>query len=208
MRSSNRILIADDHPLTREGLSLATRAAVPGAVVHGAGTIAEAAALLGQWESCRMILLDFVMPDAHGFAGLLTLQSIVPKTPIVVVSAREEAALVDAAKALGAVGYLFKSRPLDEISNNLRAVDEGRTVFPVGTTPDQGIAAARARIADLSPAQHAVLMALADGRSNKQIAYDLSVTEATIKAHLTTVFRKLGVQNRTQAVILAQSVDL
>lgn len=204
MRSSNRILVVDDHPLTREGLSLAARAAVPGTTIHGAGTILEAVRLIEEWKSTRMILLDFVIPDAHGFAGLLKLQSIVPKTPIVVISAREEPALVEAARVLGAAGYLFKSRALDEISASLREIDEGRTIFPAETKPSEGVAAARARIADLSPAQHAVLMALADGRSNKQIAYDLSITEATVKAHLTAIFRKLRVTNRSQALIAVQ----
>lgn len=204
MRASNRILIADDHPLTREGLSLAARSAVAGSTAHGVGTIAEGAALLEAWKSCRMILLDFMLPDAHGYAGLLTLQSIVPRTPIVVISAREDATIVDAAKALGAAGYLFKSRPLDEIATSLREIDDGRTIFPASAAPEPGVAAARQRIADLSRAQHAVLMALADGRSNKQIAYDLSVTEATVKAHLTAIFRKLGVTNRSQALLAVQ----
>ncbi|MHA6722402.1 LuxR C-terminal-related transcriptional regulator [Sphingomonas sp. RS2018] len=204
MRSSNRILIADDHPLTREGLSLAARTAIPGTTTHGVGTIAEGAALLDQWHGCRMILLDFMMPDSHGFTGLLTLQHIAPSTPIVVVTAREESALTDAARALGAAAYIYKSRPLDEIAGNLRDIDSGATIFPAGAAPDRSIAGARDRIADLSPAQHAVLMALADGRSNKQIAYDLDVTEATIKAHLTAIFRKLGVTNRAQAMIAVQ----
>ena len=204
MRSSNRILIADDHPLTREGLSLAARVAMPGSSVHGVGTIAESVALLEQWKTCRMILLDFMLPDAHGYTGLLTLQSVLPRTPIVVTSAREEHALIEAAKALSAAGFLLKSRPLDDIADSLRRIDEGETMFPANVTPDQGVSAARQRIADLSPAQHAVLMALADGRSNKQIAYDLNVTEATIKAHLTAIFRKLGVANRSQALIAVQ----
>lgn len=204
MRSSNRVLVADDHPLTREGLSLAARAAIPGAIVHGAGTIAEGAALLQQWKTCRMILLDFMLPDAHGYAGFLTLQSIVPSTPIAVISAREDRAVTEAAKALGAAAFLFKSRPLDEIADALRRIDGGATVFPATVQPDQGVAAARERIGDLSPAQNAVLMALADGRSNKQIAYDLGIAEATVKAHLTTIFRKLKVTNRSQALIAVQ----
>lgn len=204
MRRGNRILIVDDHPLTREGLSLAARNAMPGESVHGVGSVADASSLLATWETCRMILLDFLLPDAHGYAGLLTLQSLHPSTPIVVVSAREEYHLVEAAKALGAAGFLFKSRPLDEIAASLRQIDEGVSLFPSGGAADVGMAAVRDRIAGLSRAQLAVLMALADGRSNKQIAYDLGVTEATIKAHLTAIFRKLGVSNRSQALIAIQ----
>jgi DNA-binding NarL/FixJ family response regulator len=206
MRSSNRILVADDHPLTREGLSLAARAAVPGATIGSAGTISEAVQLLEQWRSCRLILLDFMVPDSRGYTGFLTLQSMVPKTPIVVISAHEDTALVEAARALGAAGFLFKSRPLDEIAANLREIDAGRAVFPDCSGSDAGVAAIRERIAELSPAQHTVLMALTDGRSNKQIAFDLNVTEATVKAHLTAIFRKLGVSNRAQALLAMQPV--
>lgn len=204
MPQANRVLIVDDHPLTREGLALAARTALPGGVVHGAGSIAEGAEVLAGWPGCRMILLDFVLPAGNGYAGFLKLQSMVPTTPIVMISAREDAGLAEAARALGAVGYLFKSRPLDEIAASLRRIDAGETLFPAHVAPDQSIAAARSRIAGLSPAQHTVLLALADGRSNKQIAYDLSVTEATVKAHLTAIFRKLGVTNRSQALIAVQ----
>jgi DNA-binding NarL/FixJ family response regulator len=206
MRSSSRVLVTDDHPLTREGLSLAARSAVIGATVGTAGSIAEAATLLKLWGSCRMILLDFMVPDARGYTGFLTLQSIVPQTPIVVISAREDSALIESARALGAAAFLFKSRPLDEIAANLREVDAGRVIFPDGAGIDTTVASLRKRIADLSPAQHAVLMALTDGRSNKQIAFDLDVTEATVKAHLTAIFRKLGVSNRAQALLAMQSV--
>ena len=204
MPTTNRVLIVDDHPLTREGLALAARNAVSGATVHSAGSVAEGAEVLAGWPACRMIVLDFVLPDAHGYAGFLKLQSLAPSTPVVIISAREDVALVEAAKALGAAGYLFKSRPLDEIAADLRQIDGGATLFLANVAPDKSIAAVRQRIADLSPAQHTVLLALADGRSNKQIAYELSVTEATIKAHLTAIFRKLGVTNRSQALIAVQ----
>lgn len=201
---AGRILIADDHPLTREGLSLAARAAIPGATVVGAGTIAEAAAAMATKPAFRLILLDFLLPDAHGYSGLLRLQYLDPSVPIVVVTAREDPALVEAAKALGAAGYLFKSVPLDEVAAVLRRIVAGGTHFPATATASPTIVAARARIAELSPAQHAVLLALADGRSNKQIARDLSIAEATVKAHLTAIFRKLGVANRTQALLAVQ----
>ena len=199
--SGARILIADDHPLTREGLSLAARAALPGAQVVGVGSIAEAAAAMAGRRTYRLILLDFVLPDSHGYAGMLRLQQLDPDAPIVIVTAQETVRLVEAAKALGAAGFLFKSQPLDDIAASLRRILAGIPQFPAGAAPDSTIAAARARIQNLSRAQYAVLLALADGRANKQIAHDLSVTEATVKAHLTAIFRKLGVTNRSQALL-------
>jgi len=199
-----RVLIADDHPLTREGLSLAARSALAGSTVVGVGSVAEAVAEVESRNRFRMILLDFQLPDARGYSGLLALQFRDPAVPIVVITAREDASLVDAARALGAAGFLFKSLPLDTIAAHLRQIDEGRTSFPAGSTPSSAIEAARARINDLSPAQHGVLLALADGHSNKQIARDLQVTEATVKAHLTSIFRNMGVTNRTQALLAIQ----
>lgn len=206
MERGGHVLIADDHPLTREGLSLAVRSALPGVTVDTAGTIAESEAVLATRKSFRMILLDFVLPDARGYSGFLRLQYLAEKTPIAVVSAREDMQLVEAAQALGAAGFLFKSRPLDEIAAAVRQIDQGQSVFPPQARSSDVIASARARLADLSAAQMKVLLALADGRLNKQIANDLAITEATVKAHLTAIFRKLGVSNRTQAILLARPV--
>lgn len=204
IKQGGRVLVADDHPLTREGLSLAVRAALPGVTIEPAGTIAQAENAIRATQHYRAILLDFMLPDSHGYSGFLRLQHIANATPIVVVSAREEPHLVEAARALGAAGFLFKSRPLDTIASALRQIDEGYTMFPSGPVSSSSVVAARARISDLSSAQLKVLLALADGRLNKQIAGDLGITEATVKAHMTAIFRKLGVANRTQALLAMQ----
>jgi len=198
------VLIADDHPLTREGLSLAARAALPGISVDNAGSIDEAAAAVAIRGSYRLVLLDFILPDARGFSGLLQLQHLLGTTPIVMVSARQDAVIVEAARALGAAGFLFKSDPLDDLAEALRQVVAGKSVFPPATASAAATGSARDRIADLSGAQLKVLLALADGRLNKQIAGDLDITEATVKAHLTAIFRKLGVSNRAQAMLAMQ----
>lgn len=198
------VLVADDHPLTREGLSLAARAALPGATIVSVGSVAEAVAQAEARGRFRMVLLDFQLPDARGYSGLLALQMHDPGVPIVVVTAHEDPALVEAARALGAAGFLFKSLPLDTIAARLREVDQGRVVFPADVVPNAAVAAARARIDNLSPAQHRVLIALADGRSNKHIARELDVTEATVKAHLSAIFRRMGVANRAQAMLAMQ----
>lgn len=198
-----RVLIADDHPLTREGLGLAVRAAFPGVTVDTAGSVEEAVRALGTHRGYRLVLLDFILPDARGFSGLMRLQHEAASIPIVMISAREEAALVDAARALGASGFLYKTRPLDSLVEALREIAQGRVVFPPVSA--QGLSAGlRDKVGTLSGAQLKVLLALADGRLNKQIANDLDVSEATVKAHLTAVFRKLGVNNRAQALLMVQ----
>ncbi|MFK3890427.1 response regulator [Sphingomonas sp. NPDC079357] len=199
-------MIADDHPLTREGLAMAVRAALPGVSVVASGSIREARALARR-APLRMILLDFHLPDARGFSGLMTLQMEAPTTPIVVVTASEEPRLVEAARAVGAAGYLFKSLPLDALADDLRRVDGGQRVFPAGAAAGATeLDDLLTRLASLSNAQRAVMLALADGRANKHIARELGVTEATIKAHLTVIFRKLGVSNRAQALLAARSL--
>lgn len=204
-QSGGRVLVTDDHPMSREGLALAARAAFPGATTMAAGTIAEAQALLEGRASYRMILLDLMLPDAHGFSGLLTMQVHARGAPIVLVSGTEDARQVEAARALGASGYLFKSLALDRIAEALRRIDTGQPGFPpIATAPSMVVRDAQAKLAALSTAQRGVLMALADGRSNKQIAHDLGVGEATVKAHLTAIFRKIGVANRAQALLAMQ----
>ncbi|KTT73917.1 LuxR family transcriptional regulator [Sphingomonas endophytica] len=203
-RSGGRVLVADDHPLSREGLALAARAALGGATTVGVGSVVEAQAALETRLPYRMILLDLFLPDASGFSGLLTLQMYARGTPIVLVTASEEPRLAGAARALGAAGYLYKSLALDQIAQRLRRIDAGETSFPSTTPEASGVREARERIAALSNAQRGVLMALADGRANKQIAHDLAISEATVKAHMTAVFRKLGVTNRAQALLAIQ----
>ncbi len=183
---------------------MAARVALPGVTVVAAGSISQARDVTER-GTLRMILLDFDLPDARGFSGLLTLQMHAPDTPIVVVTASQEPRLVEAARAVGAAGYLFKSLPLDEIAGRLRRIDAGQTDFPaVSQNTAAGLSGLLERLARLSPAQRAVLLALADGRSNKEIARELAVTEATIKAHLTAIFRKLDVRNRAQALLAAR----
>lgn len=203
MASGTRMLIADDHPLVREGLAMALRHRMPSISIDNAGAIREAEALIAEGRRYSLVLLDLMLPDARGFSGLMTLQHRLGRTPVAIVSARREAVLIDAARALGAVGYINKSQPLDTIADAVQAILAGERVFEAVEAPPAA-AATRARIADLSPAQYRVLLALADGRSNKQIAGDLDVSEATVKAHLTAIFRKLGVTNRAQALLAVQ----
>jgi DNA-binding NarL/FixJ family response regulator len=199
-----RVLITDDHPLVREGLAMAMRAAMRGVMIDVAGTIAQAEAQARSRTGYRLALLDLILPDTRGFMGLLRLQFAMPNVPIVLVTACRQPELATIAKSLGAVGFLRKDNPLDELTAALRRIIAGDHVFPEDGPVDLKTKSLQQRVATLSDAQRRVLFALADGRLNKQIAGELAVTEATIKAHMSAILRKLGVQNRMQAVLMMQ----
>jgi DNA-binding NarL/FixJ family response regulator len=201
----DRIVVADDHPLFRAALGSALARAAPGA------RITETASLSGAREALAngpvdLLLLDLKLSDSDGFAGLVEVRGDYPAVPVAVVSASEDGATVRRALAFGAAGFIPKSATLNEMVEALTAILAGDGWSP--PTDDADDAPMEARIASLTPSQLKILIGLQQGRLNKQIAYDLGVTEATIKAHLTSVFRKLGVHNRTQAVIAAQALAL
>lgn len=206
MVRGGRVLIADDHPLSREGLALAVRSSFLGAVIDTAGSVAEACAAVRLHRAYRLILLDFVLPDARGFSGLIELRQLSCGSPLAMISAHEDPALVETARSLGAAGFLYKTNPLDVLMRQLAVIADGGTCFPETSAPLPAARAVRDMIATLSDAQRKVLFALADGRLNKQIAGDLGISEATVKAHLTAIFRKLGVINRAQAMLAIQPV--
>ncbi len=199
----DRIVVADDHPLFREALVSAVRKARPDASVVECSSFAEADSALNS-GAVDLMLLDLKLSDVEGMTGLNLVRANHPAVPVVVVSASEEPHTVRHALAVGASGFIPKSASLETMVEAISQILEGETWAPdVGEEADL-----QSRIASLTPSQLRILEGLKAGRLNKQIAYDLGVTEATIKAHLTSVFRKLGVQNRTQAVILAQQIDL
>lgn len=203
----DRIVVADDHPLFREALVSAVRKARPEAQVVECASLAEANAALGE-APVDLMLLDLKLSDVEGMTGLNLIRANYPAVPVAVVSASEEHQTIRSALAMGASGFIPKSSALETMVEAISAILDGDNWAPdVGEASDEE-ADLQNRIASLTPSQLRILEGLKAGRLNKQIAYDLGVTEATIKAHLTSVFRKLGVQNRTQAVILAQQIDL
>lgn len=200
------VLIVDDHPLVGQALELSVRAAFPHLDVERAITAAEAEEHI---RTCagriQLVLLDLILPDAKGFDALLRLQHRLPDCPIAIISSRYDPHSVAMARSLGAAGYLGKNEPVDRIVNAVGDMLRGERPFPGETQPlaaDDDKALHR-RLLTLSSAQLRVLIALADGKLNKQIAYDLNLTEGTVKQHLNAVFRKLGVQNRAQAIVAA-----
>lgn len=206
----DRIVVADDHPLFRAALVSALARAAPGREVVETPSLQGAReALTAGGTAIELLLLDLKLTDSDGFAGLTGIRADHPAVPVAVVSASEDARTVRRALAFGASGFIPKSSDLDQMVQAISAVLEGETWTPEGLEAEDAQAAEmEARIASLTPSQLRILVGLKQGRLNKQIAWDLGVTEATIKAHLTGVFRKLGVHNRTQAVIAAQSLEL
>lgn len=204
------VLIADDHPLFRDALRLAVLQADPFAITRDADSAAALFAILASGPAADMLLLDLRMPDSQGFSTLLRVRAEQPALPVIVVTAEESSDVIARARAYGAAGYIVKSARLSEISQVIGKALHGEPLdahWPQGID-DRDPDRLAERIASLSPTQLKVLLAVLDGRLNKQIAYDLNVSEVTIKAHMTAVFRKLNVINRTQAVLAAQALGL
>ena len=202
------VLIADDHPLFRDALKRAVQTEWPNALLHEADSVPALQALIDAHPDAELLLLDLHMPGASGFSALVHVRSQYPGLPIVVVSAHEESAVIARAVAHGASGYIPKSASIGTIVDAVRGVLAGEVWLPeslvgAGAALAPAEADAAARIAELTPQQFRVLAMIAEGLLNKQIAYDLGVSEATVKAHMTAIMRKLGVGNRTQVALLA-----
>jgi len=207
-----RVVIADDHPMMRRALAEAVASALAAAVeVSEAGSFADAERLLSQGPPPTLLLLDLTMPGMSGFAGLAILRGAHPEIPIVIVSASEDPPLIRRAIEFGAAGYIPKSLPIGKIGEALRAVLAGDIWVPdsaVAVPVDHETAQLASRLAELTPQQLRVLTLVAEGKHNKQVAFEMDITEATVKFHLSQIFRKLAVQSRTQAVIAAQRMRL
>ncbi len=203
------IIVADDHPLFRSALVSALARAAPGREVVEASSLATVRETLSGGSPIELLLLDLKLTDSEGFGGLVEIRGDHPAVAVVVISASEDPATIRKALDFGAAGFIPKSATLDQMAEAIGVILDGDVWAPTLPEPtgptDDGV---EARIASLTPSQFRILVGLQQGRLNKQIAYDLGVTEATIKAHLTVVFRKLGVYNRTQAVIAAQALNL
>lgn len=201
-----RVLIVDDHPLFRDALKAALWRASPTARVDAVGSLDAARQALANGHTPDLVLLDLNLSDATGFDGLIRLQTGHGDVPIVVVSATDTPEAFARAASLGARGYLPKSLDLDALAAALTCVLEGERWFPdLPEDLEGGEDDPARRVASLTPAQRRVLNGLADGLLNKQIAYEMGISEATVKAHMTAIFRKLGVNNRTQALLVLQT---
>ncbi|WP_332613217.1 response regulator transcription factor [Achromobacter sp. ESBL13] len=206
------LLIADDHPLFREALRGVIGRVFPGAVVHEADQVRVLYDLVDSCPDADLLLLDLDMPGSSGLGALKQLRSQHPQLPIVIVSAHEDPLLIRRALDHGAMGFIPKSSDADTLGVALNHVLDGGTwapdtthAIPCASTREPGLAAS---VRELTPQQFRVLQMVGAGLLNKQIAHELQVSEATIKAHMTAIMRKLRVSNRTQAVLIAERLGL
>ena len=210
------VLIADDHPLFRRALAQTVREQVAAAQVLEAGTLAETVDCLRRHREVDLVLLDLHMPGSRGLMGLAGLRAEFPAVAMVMISAHDDPHTVARAMDCGAMGFIPKSAGPEQLGEALNAVLEcgdylpdrlRREIDALKRSGDADDGVAR-RLASLSPQQHRVLALVAEGRLNKQIADVLGIQERTVKAHLTGIFERLGVRNRTQAGVLLRSLDL
>ncbi|MBH0019947.1 response regulator transcription factor [Pseudoalteromonas sp. SWXJ133] len=209
----SQFLIADDHPLFREALKGALSAKFEGLEVFESSDFDSTLQVLSEQEDLDILLLDLHMPGNGDLYGLIRIREEYPSLPIAVVSGSEDTNIVSKVMGYGAMGFIPKSSSSDDIASAINQILEGDTWLPVELknkvaeieSEDKEIAA---QVASLTPQQYRVLQYLHEGLLNKQIAYELHISEATIKAHITAIFRKLGVYNRTQAVLIAAKLKL
>jgi DNA-binding NarL/FixJ family response regulator len=210
MMTRRRIIIVDDHPLFRAALRQTLAGGDPSVAVEEAGDLAGLNAALEADRDCDLVLLDLNVPGARGFSGLLLLRAQYPDVPVMIISAVEEPDVIRSAIELGASGYLRKSVGPPEIRRAIETVLAGDVFMPDdarGAPVDREQSDLIRRLASLTPQQVRVLMMLSDGLMNKQIAYELSISEATVKAHVSAILQKLSVDSRTQAVIAASRIE-
>jgi DNA-binding NarL/FixJ family response regulator len=207
---SPTFIVADDHPLFRNALRQTLEPHFPDVRIVEAGTLDEVVAAIEATEEPDLVLFDLNMPGARGFSGLMYLRAQYPAVPVCVVSASEDHDTIRRSLALGATGFVPKSSSPAEIRGAIDAILDGGAWTPpgleLGGARDEDALAAR--LGSLTPQQLRVLMMMGEGLLNKQIAYELSVSEATVKAHVSAVLQKLGVENRTKAVLAAGRFEL
>ncbi|WP_312416266.1 response regulator transcription factor [Shinella sp.] len=205
MASALTIIIADDHPLFRGALKQALTGMAGNPDIVEAGDFEAARKAAETHPDADLLLLDLAMPGVSGLSGLIALRAEFQSLPVVIVSASDDPATIRRALDLGASGFISKSASIDDIREGIGSVLEGNVYTPGGyvRAPEQDgeVADLIARLRTLTPQQSRVLAMLAEGLLNKQIAYELGVSEATIKAHVSAILLKLNVDSRTQAVI-------
>jgi len=208
--ASPTFIVADDHPLFRKALRQTVEAAFDAAVIVEAGSLDEVTDGLSAHVDADLVLFDLNMPGARGFSGLIYLRAQYPEIPVCIVSATEDAVTIRNAMALGASGYVPKSGSTEQIREAISAILAGDTWLPetvdLRAAPDEDLELTK-RLRSLTPQQVRVLMMLSEGLLNKQIAYELGVSEATVKAHVSAILQKLQVENRTKAVLVAGRIE-
>ncbi len=206
------IIISDDHPLFRQALRAAIAPLFEGADIIEVDTLVATQEIFQQ-RQVDLLFLDLRMSDSRGLAGLMIIKGSFPEIPVIVVSASEGAETVRAAIQAGASGYIFKSASPEQIRESIGKVTNGEIAIPqnaltVVSDQEQRELEAIENISLLTPTQLKVLVKITEGMLNKQIAYDMEISEATVKSHVTAIFKKLRVRTRTQAVVLAKQLEI
>jgi len=206
------LIIADDHPLFRGALREAVSGLFEDLDIAEAGSFEDLAKLLERGADVDLILLDLTMPGVRGFSGLMYLRAQYPSVPIIVVSANDDPGVIRRCMDFGASGFIPKTLGIEAMRGAITRVFQGGVWTPpeidLGVGADTETADLLTRLTSLTPQQVRVLMMLSEGLLNKQIAYELGVSEATVKAHVSAILQKLGVDSRTQAVIAASKIEL
>ncbi|MBT0588075.1 response regulator transcription factor [Alteromonas sp. SM 2104] len=202
------VLIADDHPLFRAAMRRALHDVIDGEILE-VDAFQGARLQLQENQDIELVFLDLSMPGNEGLTGLTQLRNEFPNTLVVIVSAQDEAGLIRRAMTLGSSGYIPKSTPLPQIVEAVKTVLNGENWLPsdivldvAETQEDQFLA----KLAQLTPHQFTVLKLIANGLLNKQIAHELSISESTVKQHVSAVLKKLNVINRTQASVMFRQI--
>jgi len=206
------VLIVDDHPLYRDALGSAIQLVFPNAEITQTETLTEALAALDNGAQPDLVMFDLKLPDVCGISGFLSLRDRLPSTPILVISALASVELVQTLIREGAAGFLPKETSAQHLKEVLSQVGAGQTYVPAAyqsaarkDRPVTPIEEVHPKLAALTPQQRKIMKLICAGKANKQIAYELSLAEATVKAHITALLRRLGVRNRTQAAVLVES---
>jgi len=221
-----KIITADDHPIFREAIANVVRSRYPDSNIIETCNLDDTLKQVSDDDDIDLVLLDLNMDGMDGFQGLMKLREAAPSIPVVIVSAEEDKKVVLQAITFGAVGFITKSSPREQMQKALEQILAGSVYLPSdiirGDTPSatalSGAQALRQQkqadtldpelLSSLTRRQIIVLQHMIQGESNKQIAYTLSIAETTVKAHVSAILRKLGVSNRIQAVIAARDINV
>ncbi len=206
------LLIADDHPLYRDALRGALSVSLQDLKLLEAEDLPSTIKVLEETD-IDLLLLDLHMPGSNDLFGLLHILKLYPDLPVAVVSGTEDANIISKIVGVGALGFIPKTASSDEIATAIQTILDGDVWLPEGISDkieevDEEFSKLADSVASLTPSQYKVLCYMRDGLLNKQIGYNLDIAEATVKAHVTAIFRKLGINNRTQAVLIASQLEL
>ena len=204
MNPVSTLIIADDHPLFRVALRLGVRTLEPGAHVVEVDSFDSLKRAVADDPDAGLVLLDLMMPGAEGLSSLQYLRTQAPELRVAVVSALGQKSWALSARALGAVGFVHKSATPEQMQEILRQLLDGGIWWPEASPDEASADTPENKLDRLSRQELRVLLHLKEGRLNKQIADELSISESTVKAHISTILNKLGLHSRTQAAVLAE----